>query len=354
MEKSPPPKFQMNKLEPLTSQFRLTYNTVLNLTATLTQEQIEIYFQKSFAAYSYGLSSKHLHTELAQIQLQLEGKQHPLCEAVGTFICPLKHQPKQKELERLKKTYKALGPRKQTRVYGREMARKIRAWDKLLTQAPKNCPSARQDSCKDSSKTFLAMQTRRKELQKALADLPAENVFLREFEYKKNHLRQLGYLREDELLPRGTCASRIYVQELLVTELIYSDVFTQIDDDQLNALLSSVDFEARKNDSFQRAAVFDTAPVKEIYEYIQSVCGQDAVKYDPRVAGITYAWSQGKSFIEVQTLCNLDEGDIISVFRRTIDLLRQMREATSDSILRTRLKACMVKLDRDEAAIMEL
>jgi len=354
MEKSPPPKFQMNKLEPLTSQFRLTYNTVLSLTATLTQEQIEIYFQKSFAAYSYGLSSKHLHTELAQIQLQLEGKQHPLCEAVGTFICPLKHQPKQKELERLKKTYKALGPRKQTRVYGREMARKIRAWDKLLAQALKNCPSSRQESCKDSSKTFLAMQTRRKELQKALADLPAENVFLREFEYKKNHLRQLGYLREDELLPRGTCASRIYVQELLVTELIYSDVFTQIDDDQLNALLSSVDFEARKNDSFQRAAVFDTAPVKEIYEYIQSVCGQDAVKYDPRVAGITYAWSQGKSFIEVQTLCNLDEGDIISVFRRTIDLLRQMREATSDSILRTRLKACMVKLDRDEAAIMEL
>jgi len=134
----------------------------------------------------------------------------------------------------------------------------------------------------------------------------------------------------------------------------YSDVFTQIDDDQLNALLSSIDFEARKNDTFQRAGVFDTAPVKEICEYIQSICGEDVIKYDPRVAGITYAWSQGKTFVEVQALCNLDEGDIISVFRRTIDLLRQMREAISDSVLRTRLKACMEKLDRDEAAIMEL
>jgi len=354
MEKSPPPKFQLNRLEPLTSQFRLTYNTVLNLTATLNQGQIETYFQKSFAAYSYHLSSKQLHTELAQIQEQLEGAQHHVCEAVGTFICPLKHHPKRKELERLKRTYKALGPRKQTRVYGREMARKIRAWDKLLTLSPKSCPSIRQDNCKDHSKSFLTIQQRRKELQTALADLPEENAFLLEFEYKKNHLRQIGYLREDELLPRGTCASHIYVQELLVTELIYSDVFAQIDDDQLNALLSSIDFEARKNDMFQRAGVFDTAPVNEICEYIQSICGEDAVRYDPRVAGITYAWSQGQTFIEVQALCNLDEGDIISVFRRTIDLMRQMREAISDSVLRTRLKACMVKLDRDEAAIMEL
>jgi len=354
MEKSPPPKFQLNRLEPLTSQFRLTYNTVLNLTATLTQDQIETYFQKSFAAYSYHLSSKHLHDELAQIQQQLEGAQHHLCEAVGTFICPLKYHPKLKELVRLKKTYKALGPRKQTRVYGREMARKIKAWDKLLSLPPKKCTSEQQDNCRDHSKIYLKLQQRHKELLTALAALPEENTFLREFEYKKNHLRQMGYLREDELLPRGTCASRIYVQELLVTELMYSDVFTQVDDDQLNAMLSSVDFEARKNDMFQRAEVFDTTPVKAIYEYIQSICGQDSVRYDPRVAGITYAWSQGKTFVEVQALCNLDEGDIISVFRRTIDLLRQMREATSDSVLRTRFKVCMEKLDRDEAAIMEL
>ncbi|MGI6120286.1 MAG: DEAD/DEAH box helicase [Desulfosporosinus sp.] len=353
MEKNPLPKFQLNRLEPLTSQFRLTYNTVLNLTATFSQEQIETYFQKSFATYSYHLSAKNLHAELAQIQEQLEVAKHHLCEAVGTFVCPLKYHPKWKELERLKKTYKALG-KKQTRVYGREMARKIRAWDKLLSHAPKSCHPTRQNKCKVHSKTYLSLQKRRNELQAALEDLPDKHAFLREFEYKKNHLRQMGYLREDELLPRGTCASHIYIQELLVTELIFSDVFAQIDDDQLNALLSGIDFEARKNDMFLRVGVFDTAPVKEICEYIQSVCGKDAVKYDPRVGGITYAWSQGKSFIEIQALCNLDEGDIISVFRRTIDLLRQMREATSDSNLQTRLKTCMEKLDRDEAAIMEL
>lgn len=353
MEKNPPPKFNLNRLEPLTSQFRLTYNTVLNLTASLTQEKIEIYFQKSFAAFSYQLSSVHLQTELTQIQQQLEKMQATLCEAVGSFNCPTKHHPKRKELEKLRKTYQALGPRKQSRVYGREMARKIRAWEKLLTQPPKKCPIALQETC-NQSKVYLNLKQQHQSLFTAFEALPDENAFLLEFEYKKNHLRQIGYLREDELLPRGTCASRIYVQELLVTELIYSSIFPQLDDDQLNALLSSIDFESRKNDMFQRIAVFDSTPVLDICQYIQSICGQDSVRYDPRVAGITHAWSQGKSFVEVQALCNLDEGDIISVFRRTIDLLRQMREAVGDSALRIRLKACMVKLDRDEAAIMEL
>lgn len=354
MEKSPPPKFQLNRLEPLTSQFRLTYNTVLNLTATLSQAQIEIYFQKSFSSYSYKLSSERLNLELAQIQQKLEGTHQYICGEVGSFNCPLKHHPKRKELEKLKKTYRSLGPRKQSRVYGREMARKIRTWEKLLSQAPKNCTPQHQENCFAQSKSYLAIKQQQQELQNALAALPAENAFLQEFEFKKNHLRQIGYLRGDELLPRGTCASRIYVQELLVTELIYSDIFTQLDDDQLNALLSSVDFEARKNDMFQKTSVFDANPVKEIAEYIQSICGQDSIRFDPRVAGITHAWSQGSTFIEVQAMCNLDEGDIISVFRRTIDLMRQMRDAVSDSALRTRLKVCMEKLDRDEAAIMEL
>ncbi|MGC7872437.1 DEAD/DEAH box helicase [Desulfosporosinus sp. SYSU MS00001] len=354
MEKSPPPRFQLNKLEPLTSQFRLTYNTVLNLTATLTPEQIGTYFQKSFAAFSYRLNSDHFHSELTKIEKELEESKRNLCEEVESFKCPIKHRPKQKELERLRKAYKALGPRKQNRAYGREMARKIRSWEKILAHPPQNCPSEQRDSCENHSKSFLMLKQKQKELLNALETLPEENAFLREYEYKKNHLRQIGYLRGDELLPRGICASRIYVQELLVTELIYSDIFHQLDDDQINALLSSIDFEARKNDVFQRGIVFDSTPVKDIITYIQSICGQESVRYDPRVAVITYAWSQGQSFSEVQTMCNLDEGDIISVFRRTIDLLRQMRDAVNDANLRSRFKICMDKLDRDEAAVMEL
>lgn len=354
MDKNPLPRFNIGRIEPLTSQFKLTYNTVLNLTSTLNREQIKTYFQKSFAAYSYNTSSFMIKKEMAELEEKFTRINQHVCERAGTYGCPLKYQPKFKELERLKRVYQTLGPRKQRKIYGREMARKIHSWEKLLAQKPHHCPPENQTICRTESKTYFNLKQRYHDLDKELESLPQENFFLVEFEQKKAHLEQMGYLRGNEPLPRGKCASRIYVQELLVTELIFSGIFDQLDDDQLNGLLSCIDFEARKNDLFQKAAVFDGVPVQEIIHYIQSLCGVESVRYEPRVAVVTHAWSQGVPFAQVQRLCNLDEGDIVSVFRRTIDLLRQMRDAIFDPVLSARLKNCMDKLDRDEAAILEI
>lgn len=354
MEKSPPPRFNIKRLEPLTSQFKLSYNTVINLQATLTQEQIEIYFQKSFASYSYLQASVDLNSEYAQTQDKLEDLRQIVCEHAGTFTCPLKFHPKKKELDKLNRSYQTLGPRRQNRVYGREMARKIRTWEKLLSLKPQKCPNSKLTVCEQETKKLIILQQRAAEISKELKALPDQKSFLSEFHFKMNHLRQMGYIRGEELLPRGESARHIYVQELLVTELIYSNIFDTLDDDQLNALLSTIDFESRKNDLFQRLQVLDWTPIQELEHYIQSVCGPESVRYDPRVAIITYSWSKGLSFAEVQKLCNLDEGDIISVFRRTIDLLRQMRDAITEPGLNQRLKTCMEKLDRDEAAILAL
>ncbi len=353
-EKNPPPRFQIDRLEPLSSQFKLTYNTVLNLTSTLNYEQIKVFFQKSFAAYSSLQASTQINAQLAALSEQLKQTGLNECHHVGTWHCPLKHYPKRKELERLQRVYRSLGPRKQHRAYGKAMARKIQSWEKLLAHPPEACPASRQTVCRSETQSYQALKQEYQELEKNLAGLPGENAFLHEFEMKKNQLRQLGYLRENELLPRGMCAGRIYVQELLVTELVFSGLFEELDDDQLNALLSAVDYESRKNDFFQRVDILDWTEVKHLAHYLQSVCGPEAVRYDPRVAVITYQWSRGLSLPEVQKFCNLDEGDIISVFRRTIDLLRQMRDAVPDPALRIRLKTCMDKLDRDEAAVLEL
>ncbi|WP_172635897.1 DEAD/DEAH box helicase [Desulfitobacterium dichloroeliminans] len=354
MEKSPPPRFNMDRLEPLTSQFKLSFNTVLNLQLTLTLEQIQIYFQKSFAAHSNLQTHGYLVAELAQLEEEFGKKGEHVCKHADSYTCPVKYLPKKTELDRLKRSYHALGPRRQNRVYGREMARKIKNWEKLLSHVPQKCPNSKLDLCEKENKQRRKLQQSMVDIRKELKALPGQDYFFNEFQYKKNQLIQLGYIRDDELLPRGECACHIYVQELLVTELIFSDVFDTLNDDQLNALLSAIDFEARKNDYFQRLPVLDWTPVQELSSYIQSVCGTDSVRYDPRVSVIVYSWSQGLSFPEVQRLSNLDEGDIISVIRRTIDLLRQMRDAVKEPALLQRLKVCMDKLDRDEASVLAL
>ena len=63
-DKEPPIKFDINKLEPLKSQFKLSYNTVLNLLATFNQEQIELYLRKSFAVHSYLITAEKIKNEI--------------------------------------------------------------------------------------------------------------------------------------------------------------------------------------------------------------------------------------------------------------------------------------------------
>ncbi len=353
-DKEPPIKFDINKLEPLTSQFKLSYNTVLNLLATLSQEQIEIYFRKSFAAHSYVVVAQKAEAEIKRLSEQATLSGESLCGHVGTFKCPINYYPKYKELERLRKAYNGLEPRRKNKIYGRQMYRKIRKWEKVLKVAPKKCSKKQNEHCQTHSAEWFKLQDTITGLKNQLSSLPDYNTFNNEFLRKKFQLQQMGYIENDVINPRGDFARHIYVQEMVVTELVYSDIINQLDDDQLSALISCIDYENKRNDYYHKAELMDFKPVREILNYVQSVCGPEAVRFDHRVAIITYFWSKGSPLSDIQQLCNLDEGDIIAVFRRAIDLLRQMREAVSDPLLRERFGVCMKKLDRDEASIMEL
>ncbi|MDR3271213.1 MAG: helicase, partial [Peptococcaceae bacterium] len=348
------PQFNLNRLEPLISQFKLSYNTVLNLTANLTTEQIAIYFQKSFSAFHHYQALTALQTSLKETEEQLSGIRQYSCQYMDTHRCLIKFEPKQQELERLRQTFQALTPQRKRRVYGREMARKIKRLEGKLQHTPQTCTPAQLQECQALSHSYHQLEQTQRDLTHDLAELPAPRAFLEEYTYRLEHLQQLGYFRDGVLLPRGKCAAKIYVQEIFVTELIFSDIFPQLNDDQLNALISSIDYETRKYDYFLRATLLNWEPVREIAKYVQRICEPSAVRFEPRAAILTYAWSRGDSLEQVQQMCNLDEGDIISIFRRTIDLLRQMRDAVVDPAFKARLWTCMNKLDRAEASIMDL
>ncbi|MCO5574889.1 hypothetical protein L7F22_028683 [Adiantum nelumboides] len=45
---------------------------------------------------------------------------------------------------------------------------------------------------------------------------------------------------------------------------------------------------------------------------------------DDQMAGLVEAWASGVTWRELMTECNLDEGDLARLLRRTIDLLSQV------------------------------
>jgi ATP-dependent RNA helicase DOB1 len=353
-DKEPPIKFDINKLEPLKSQFKLSYNTVLNLLATFNQEQIELYLRKSFAVHSYLITAEKIKNEIEYYTKESSKSQEHLCSLVGSYRCPLKYYPKYKELEKIRRAYNKLDPRRRNKIYARQMRRKINRWEKALKRKPKGCSKKHLNLCSFHSEKLSRLEEKISSLKNQLASLPDYNTFNQEYLRKRSQLEQIGYIEKDNVLPRGEFARHIYVQELLVTELVFSGLLEQLDDDQLNAVISCIDYEGKRNDFFHKFDLIDFDPIRNIISYLQSSCGPDAVRFESKVAVITYFWSKGYSFSDIQQLCTLDEGDIIAVFRRTIDLLRQMREASTDPNFKQRISTCLKKIDRDEASILEL
>jgi superfamily II RNA helicase len=80
--------------------------------------------------------------------------------------------------------------------------------------------------------------------------------------------------------------------------------------------------------------------------------GYSTVQFNDHVAALAYRWSNGESFTKLLEDSSVDEGDLVFAFRRGIDLLRQVRNATTeDAHLNGKLRECIELMDRDEVSI---
>ena len=66
-----------------------------------------------------------------------------------------------------------------------------------------------------------------------------------------------------------------------------------------------------------------------------------------KLSRIVYHWHQGCPFTELLEYTNLLEGDLIRIFRQTIDLLMQVNKATTDEALREKVFRCIKAIDRE-------
>ena len=143
--------------------------------------------------------------------------------------------------------------------------------------------------------------------------------------------------------------AQLYIQEILVTELIFAGVLEDLLEEELVALFLGVDYPWRK---FDVVLPCDELKLTRWVSYINHLAGNSSlagqIVYSGYVAPIGFRWARGDTLIEVLDHCNLDEGDVVSMLRREIDLFRQMRHAVRDvPRLFDKLSRCMALIDRD-------
>jgi len=170
------------------------------------------------------------------------------------------------------------------------------------------------------------------------------------YNHKYSTLEKMKYVFNDLLTQKGVFATHIYSNELLITEIFTSDIYKELTDTQLLILLSSIAYEEKRMDKFKfgdKKNYYAIVDVIEQNKYVDKELNKMRVA---RMNKMVTQWVEGCEFSELLNYTNYDEGDIIRLFRQTIDIAKQIiraAEEVRDIELEERLHNCIAKIQRD-------
>jgi len=79
----------------------------------------------------------------------------------------------------------------------------------------------------------------------------------------------------------------------------------------------------------------------------------DEIEFNLHYANVAYFWSKGYSFSQILSMTELQEGDVISSFRQTIDILKQLKDVyRHDPTMLKKLNICIDFMDRDVVKVI--
>jgi len=220
----------------------------------------------------------------------------------------------------------------------KEIAQRKEAFEERLREHQLNGTSEGKeayDLCVKKMKIVAGVKEANKTLRSAKKILQFD-----ELKNRKRVLRRLGYATDaDTIDKKGRVASEISAgDELLLTELIFNGVFTDMNPGEIAALLSCFVFDEKTKappkvpDELKKPL----EKLKKEARHIAQVSTECKIELDEEdyvnsfktsLTAVVYEWCQGKNFAAIMELTDTYEGSIIRCMRRLEELLREMSNA---------------------------
>ena len=354
-------------IEPINSQFNLSYSSILNL--------YEKFGEGIYDVYTMSLSNHQNFKKIGQIKKQInqqdkKREQLPLPTCIHDNIDAMKqiegyYRQKRNTDDSLERLYVELATLKSRLPKGKsgkkERKKKIEPINykmkRLQNELSKNLCS----ECHQRKQCINRYQTIRKHEQ-YITNLKKKQTSIESYHQDQmaarlNVLEALGYIESETLLPRGNTASHIYGYELQITQLLYSGFFERMTEDEINCLLITIVSEPRKDGYFKKlkekkmlSILGDaTNEIMHIRKLEDKLNVTELVPFlETRLCTAMLAWSRGCSFDKLPEYADIDDGDFVRSFRLVIDQLRQIRRSmTGHTTLTEKLNRCIGKINRD-------
>ena len=354
-----------NKIEPIESQFNLSYSSILNL--------YEKYGDDIYDVYTMSLSNHQNYTRIAQLNTQIEtlGEKskalpRPTCihegvdgvEQIETHY-RLKRNT-EKALQRFQVDITKIKAETRGKKRRKQRIKRLAPIHKQIKKIQAGSTKSLCDGCHQLRECRGRYQRIRKEEQRVQKLKKQTNVIenypRRQIGARLKVLKELGYIEGETVLPRGSTASRLYGYELQLTQLLFSGFFERLTEDEINCLMVAIVSEPRK-DSYYRplsnarllgaleAVSGEILPIQRLE--MKHKVSEMTPMLELRFCTAMQEWSRGCEFDKLEEYADVDAGDFVRTFRLVIDQLRQIRRAMSGhGVLVDKLNRCIGKINR--------
>ncbi|MCW2278246.1 DEAD/DEAH box helicase [Heliophilum fasciatum] len=323
--------------EPIRSRFALSFNSVVNLAAHHSDEQVDKILTHNFKAYQEMVAIRQAQSRMAELQ------QTPIlarCHFTGLDACPVERKGLEKELQRTEQRlktwgqHKSIGPRVREKIESAKL-RKAEL-QKLLGGLPRiKCDRQSRVLCAERvKKTASFVQAYQAAEEKKLLAEGRIDEIRASYNRMVDYLTEHKYLDEaSQQLPRGMVLGKLHVEELLVTEWIFEGLLHEVSDGELAALIGGVVLEDGRFDphiaSAAKALGDWVLRARELFFQLRDRVPDDLPQPHFRIEGCWFLKTlvEARDFTHFLALSGMAEGDAIALARRCMDVLRQLARA---------------------------
>jgi superfamily II RNA helicase len=180
----------------------------------------------------------------------------------------------------------------------------------------------------------------------------------RRFVALRDVLEHYEYLKQDHPTPAGVTAASFRAEhELLVAQAVLSGVMDGLTPPEFAAVATGLVSEELRRNAWVKPSPLGGAAsalqqIGRIAREIRIVEHQNRLALGTRIysdaSGLTQLWADGADWDYLMGLTNMDEGDVVRIFRRTVDLLEQVHHAPMlDQGLQETARAAVAGMDRE-------
>lgn len=359
-------KVVADKIEPIESQFNLSYSSILNL--------YEKYGDDIYDVYTMSLSNHQNYSRIAELNTQIKtlddrckALPRPTCihDGVdGTEQIETHYRHKRQTDQALQRFQVDLAKIKaETRGKKRRQQRikRLAPIHKQIKKIQAGSAKSLCDGCRQLSQCTARYKKIRREEQRVQKLKKQTNVIENyprlQIAARLKVLKALGYIEEQRVLSRGNAASHLYGYELQLTQLLFSGFFERLTEDEINCLMVAIVSEPRKDGYYKplknaRLLGALDAVNREISRLqrleVRHKVSEGTPMLELRLCTAMLAWSRGCEFDKLENYADIDAGDFVRTFRLVIDQLRQIRRAMrGHDVLIDKLNRCIGKINRD-------